>query len=172
MIRVKKSTVAPKRLSTHGYSDDSVSEAIINDQSGKCYLCERKLGTDYEVEHLTSQKGDESLINEWDNLFVACGYCNRKKSNSFDQICNPSMSNLEIEIVQGIDFARGKASFFPQCQTTAISKTIELLSRIFNGRCKLRKLREKRFWDEFIRKMNNFQEAVNQFLEKQDNIDV
>ena len=52
MIRVRKSSVAPAELAQKGYGADSVQAAILADQDDKCYLCERKRSTDFQVEHL------------------------------------------------------------------------------------------------------------------------
>jgi len=56
MIRVRKREVAPEELVTKGYMDDAVKRVILEDQNDKCYVCERKVTTDYQVEHLSSQK--------------------------------------------------------------------------------------------------------------------
>ena len=54
MIKVYKSEKTPDRLSEVGYNCDEVKQAILIDQHDKCYLCERKVTTDYEVEHFFS----------------------------------------------------------------------------------------------------------------------
>lgn len=52
MIKVYKSDKAPEKLAEAGYTCDEVKQAILNDQKDKCYLCERKVTTDYQVEHI------------------------------------------------------------------------------------------------------------------------
>lgn len=103
MIRVHKRKDAPSTLNLRGYKDDEVKKALLEDQHEKCYLCERKMTTDYEVEHLVSQKGDESKINEWNNLFVACNYCNDRKKNNYDDIPLPNGMDFEDIIQQDCD---------------------------------------------------------------------
>lgn len=52
MIKVYKSDKAPEKLAEAGYTCEEVKQAILNDQKDKCYLCERKVTTDYQVEHI------------------------------------------------------------------------------------------------------------------------
>ena len=52
MIKGYKSDKAPEKLAEAGYTCDEVKQAILNDQKDKCYLCERKVTTDYQVEHI------------------------------------------------------------------------------------------------------------------------
>ena len=46
----------------------------------------------------------------------------------------------------------------------AIQQTIELLNSIFNGKNAIRKVKEERFFEEFLSKMNNFEQAVYDYL--------
>ena len=96
MIRVHKSPQAPSSLlSTSNYDGEDVKRLLNEDQHSKCYICERHRVTDFEIEHYKSQKYYSDLIRVWDNLFMGCGYCNRKKSNKFDNILNPIDNNIE-----------------------------------------------------------------------------
>lgn len=149
MIQLCKREEAPTALAVKGYECDEVKEAILADQHDKCYLCERRLSTDYEVEHLVSRNGDESKTNEWHNLFIACGYCNARKSNNFDDIPSPDSLPIEDIISQSID-TKGKKAVFAYCGNDAsVARLIVLLERLYNGRSgKGRTLMEKRFWND------------------------
>lgn len=100
MIKVYKRPDEPSTLATKGYKDDEVKMAILEDQHDKCYLCERKMSTDYQVEHVVSQSGDEKKINEWGNLFMSCNYCNDRKKHLFDDIPLPNSLCFEELIDQ------------------------------------------------------------------------
>lgn len=170
MIRVRKSSVAPAELAQKGYGADSVQAAILADQDDKCYLCERKRSTDFQVEHLQSRDNCPEKENCWENLFVACGYCNQKKSNSFDDICNPSRTDVECEMSQKVDFSVNRVLFKVQKTNGSLNRTAALLSRLYNGtRPGLRTTREERFYKEFIQQMNVFQQAVLRYMEQGDN---
>lgn len=170
MIRVRKNLVGPTDLATKGYSCDAIRKAILDDQDGKCYLCERSLTTDFQVEHLQSQNNFLEQKDIWNNLFIACGYCNQKKSCNFDDICNPSKCNLEQEISQKVNFATNKAEFSIKVTDEAHQKTETLLRRLYNGtQPRMRNCREERFWNAFVQQINVFQAALNRYIEVGDN---
>ncbi len=105
MIRVYKSPNAPRSLSTtQAYNGEDVLRQLESDHYKKCYLCERSLSTDFQVEHLKSQKNHPDLRQDWNNLFWSCGYCNGKKGNDFNNLLDPSVVNIEEEIKQVLNF--------------------------------------------------------------------
>jgi hypothetical protein len=46
-----------------------------------CSYCEMKLNDSPQVEHVVAQDIDDSRALDWENLLLACGPCNRTKSN-------------------------------------------------------------------------------------------
>lgn len=71
MIRVYKHGVAPASLANaQKYNDEDVIRQLQADQHKKCYLCERILATDFQVEHLNSQANRPELVYDWNNLFL------------------------------------------------------------------------------------------------------
>lgn len=98
MIRVFKREKEPKTLNTtKAYDGDDVQKALRCDQHCKCYLCERKLSTDYVIDHFKCQEKHPELVREWSNLLFSCGYCNGRKSSTFDNLVNPITCNVEEE---------------------------------------------------------------------------
>lgn len=170
MIRVRKTQIEPAELRKEGYGCDAVCKAVMADQDEKCYLCERKLVTDFQVEHLKSQNNWPDEANEWENLFIACGYCNPKKSDSFDDICNPEKTDIELDLSHKVNFNENKAEFTTKVSDQAHHKTIALLQRLYNGvNPRMRKYREERFWNAFIQQINHFQDAIDRYMENGDN---
>lgn len=167
MIRVRKG-FEPKELAVSGYSADAVKTQLIADQDGKCYLCEREVGTDYEVEHLKSQHKHIELTNVWTNLFLACSYCNGRKSDDFDEILNPAKVNVEQLVVQRYDSKNETFVFEPaSSDVVGVAQTVKLLERLFNGqRPKMPTLKEARFRAEFRQAFNLFVSRINAYLEK------
>lgn len=167
MIKVFKKTTSPESLSVQKkYDSEEVKQQLIADHQGKCYLCERVLTTDFQVEHLHSQEHFPEEKYDWHNLFLSCSYCNGKKSNLFDNILNPAQEPIESLITQELDYLNKKA-VFKQAGTSAsteVQQTLSLLERIFNGTHKMRKTKEERFFEDFLSKMNAFQKAINNFL--------
>ena len=167
MIKEKKSTNAPTSLlATKLYNGDDVYAQLLEDQHEKCYICERKLVTDYEVEHFKSENNYPELVQEWTNLFLACGYCNRRKSDSFDDNINPLTTNVEKEISQRIDFGLNKAIFETSVADVQHNNTVRMLNLFYNGKGgkKLRKKKEERFFDYAKQKVIGFMKIVNDYL--------
>lgn len=114
MIRIKKTVCCPKSLlSKKKYDGEDVKKQILDDQNNKCYMCERILTTDFEIEHLRSKNNYPDLICDWNNLLISCKYCNDKKSDLFDEIPNPITNNIEEEIEQQLDFTNRKVLLIP-----------------------------------------------------------
>lgn len=165
MIRERKSENVPSSLlTTSQYDGEDVKAQLLEDLHEKCYICERKLGTDFEIEHFKSKNNYPELRQEWTNLFLACGYCNKKKSCSFDDNLYPLDTNIEDEIEQRIDFSRNKASFVTTINDVTHQNTVRMLHVFYNGKKKMRVIKEERFFDEAKQKMNRFLEKVNIFL--------
>lgn len=165
MIRVRKREDAPEELATKGYKDDAVKRTILEDQDDKCYICERKVTTDYQVEHLTSQKNDQEGVNEWENLYIACNYCNDKKKDSFDSIRHPDTYNVEDVITHSVDMENERVVFKTLSDEPEVFQTIKLLERMFNGtNAPTRVLMETRFYNKFKQSYNNFQSVIHDYL--------
>lgn len=165
MIRIAKSPNVPQSLiRTKAYDGEDVHQQLECDQHKKCYLCEKRLTTDFEVEHFKSQDNNSDLRQNWDNLFWSCTYCNPKKGNRFDDILNPTKVNIEDEIRQTIIFGEKKACFEPVKETEEHRNTCKLLLNIHNGTGRLRKIKEENFFEYMVEKMNNFYGLIDQYL--------
>ncbi len=166
MIKVKKSHDEPSSLNTTlRYDGEDVKEKLLTDQSEKCYLCERKRDTDFEIEHHKSIHNFPDLAQDWNNLYMGCGYCNRKKSDSFDNTLVPKDCNIEDEIEQTIDFFNKKAIFSSKVNDEQHAETIELLYRIYNGISQPRTTKEERFFEQALSVMNRFSDLVMKYQE-------
>lgn len=165
MIRVSKSSKPPRSLSeTNAYDGKDVLQQLESDQYKKCYLCERRLCADFQVEHHKSKNRNPHLRQNWDNLFWACGYCNNKKGDLFDNTLHPTTVNIEAEIKQSIDFPNKRAEFTATATTASHEETITLLSRIHNGTKNVRTKREENFFEYIISVVNDFQRLVVDYL--------
>jgi uncharacterized protein (TIGR02646 family) len=168
MIRIAKSTVAPPSLQGEGntrHDHPDVQKQLIEDHKSKCYLCERTRVTDFEIEHLRpSSKNDPELKTSWGNLFLSCGYCNKKKLHHFDNILNPSLHNIEEIILCNLATTKSVSFSSNELDNPQVAETIALLNRIFNGTGKIRAIREEQFYEYFLSRMNNFYFALNKYL--------
>lgn len=167
MIRVYKNPVAPPALAKKlSWNHDDVVAQLRKDQHCKCYLCERTLITDFQVDHLQSRNKFPNLSYEWDNLFLCCSYCNGKKSDHFDKILNPALTDIEELISQTMDFPNAKAVFTNlDAPSENTDETIILLCRIFNGTTGIRNIREQAFYDYAKSRITAFQTLLLSWLE-------
>lgn len=165
MIRVRKNPNIPfSLLTTTAHDGADVLQQLEDDHYKKCYLCERSLCTEFQVEHHKSQENYPHLKQDWNNLFWACGYCNGKKGKYFDNLLAPATTNIEHEIMQIIDFSQKKASFTPLIDTNAHNDTCKFLIRIHNGTNRLRTKREENFFEYVMGVVNDFYRLVYQYL--------
>lgn len=168
MIRIYKHPEPPQSLTKQtSWSDEDVVCQLKSDQEGKCYLCERKLVTDFQVEHHKSRTNYPDLTYRWANLFWCCGYCNGKKSANYDNLLNPVEENVEELIEQRFDFPDSQVIFMSSSASVPVpvESTIELLDKLFNGSSKLRKLREQQFYDYAKSRITSFQDIVLTWLD-------
>ena len=165
MIQLQKTTTAPASLANKKrYDGDDVKDLLAKDHYDKCYICERQRTTDFQIEHLHSQEHYPNERYNWENLFFACSYCNTKKSSHFDGIVNPTNEAIEEKIEQNLNYSENKADFITDDTSEAIQQTIALLNRIFNGKNRMRDFKEERFFEEFLSKMNKFEQAINDYF--------
>ena len=168
MIRVHKSDTVPESLSrTKAYDGEDVKIQLYADQLDKCYICERVRDTDTHIEHCVSRKGNAGLVQEWDNLFLSCSYCNGKKLNHFDNILNPAECNIEDEIQQAVTYLGGQVTFVftPMVVSDAHDETVRLLSLVHNGKDGVRKIKEKKFLNCVMSSINSFNKSVFKYLQ-------
>lgn len=167
MIRVyKHPDIPPELTSSRSLNSTPLLERLRRDHRCKCYLCERRRVTDFQVEHLRSRVNFPDLATTWNNLFWACSYCNGKKSGHFDNILHPVENDIETMITQRFDFPGTSVSFRPASGNSSpeTGATIRLLSNIFNGAGRLRTLREQAFYDYARGEINTFQRLVTGWL--------
>ena len=165
MIKVQKSPDVPSSLTTTtAYDGQDVISQLLVDQHDKCYICERNRDTDFEIEHHKSQTNYPDLVQEWDNLFMGCRYCNGKKSSDFDNMLNPKDCPIEEEIEQRIDFANKRALFVTNTHDAQHDETVRLLDRVFNGTKRVRSVKEERFIEQAISVVNKFLDLVVCYL--------
>lgn len=136
MIRVFKCEQGPTELTdSKSYNIPTVREQLKKDHHSKCYVCERHLVVEYEIDHLQSQKSYAELRTEWSNLLFICRYCNGKKGQR--EIISPLAYNIEELIEQRLSYDTQEAIFSPSSLGEAsgldFSSTIEYLSRIYNN---------------------------------------
>lgn len=165
MIRVHKRRKAPLSLKQkRSWRGQDVERALLDDQHGKCYLCERECVTDYQVDHLLCRAKRPDRTFTWGNLLLSCGYCNQKKGDNYDNILNPVTQEVEKLIRQEMDYAASRVNFTTVSANPRTGCTIRLLNSIFNGTQRLRTQREQRFYDYLLSRIAMFERLVAAWL--------
>ncbi len=62
---------------------------------GKCYICENRDITSWQIEHLRPHREEKNLKYDWDNLFLACAHCNNTKLAKYDPIIDCTKEDVE-----------------------------------------------------------------------------
>ncbi len=87
---------AKKKNST--YNTPEVNSALREMFHGKCYICENREITSYQIEHLIPHRGDKELKYDWKNLYLACAHCNNTKLDKYEPILDCTKDNIEEHI--------------------------------------------------------------------------
>lgn len=117
MVKIERSFPAPASLETESrkksggsYSEQDVIQRLKEDFHNKCYICEMKDLQDPEVEHLLPHKNGRypERMFDWNNLFWACGHCNKVKNQAkYDEgiidCCKQDPEELVSFRLQGTD---------------------------------------------------------------------
>lgn len=91
MVKIERSFPAPVSLEEEfrkelggSYSQPDVIRRLKADFHNKCYICEIKNLQDPEIEHLLPHKNGKyrERMFDWNNLFWACGHCNKVKNQA------------------------------------------------------------------------------------------
>ena len=77
------------------YNTPEVNAALREMFHGKCYICENKQITSYQIEHLVSHRGNADLKYDWNNLFLACAHCNNTKLDKYEPIIYCTKENVD-----------------------------------------------------------------------------
>ncbi|MBR5913628.1 MAG: hypothetical protein IK062_09360 [Selenomonadaceae bacterium] len=133
-------SLAKEKIKSSGkYNTDEVVAALQEIFYNKCYICENKNATEWEVEHLIPHGGNIDLKFDWENLFWSCGHCNHIKGKKFTPILNCT----ELEVDEIIAFR--KSGYFGKDEKlhfdkiidytddTEIQMTCSLLRRVYYG---------------------------------------
>lgn len=137
MIRLSKSPLQPEVSinSEADYRKGVILETLSEDCHNKCYICEDK-PTTIDVEHIVPHRSDPALKFDWNNLFLACGHCNRIKHTKYDNILNPTKCDPEEHIALSIDITdelADKVRVESLNTDDVTSSTSELLGLVYNG---------------------------------------
>ena len=138
---------------------------------GKCYICENRQITSYQIEHLIPHHGNMDLKYEWNNLFLACAHCNNTKLDKFDPIIDCTKENVEELIAfrkEGY-FGKDEKLIFDMLDfRIETQNTVQLLQEVYYGSTPQKKM-EATILRRFLRKeLSEFKEYVREYMEAED----
>ena len=153
------------------YNTPEVNAALREMFHGKCYICENKQITSYQIEHLVSHRGNADLKYDWNNLFLACAHCNNTKLDKYEPIIDCTKENVEALIAfrrTGYFGTDEKLLFEKLDDRIEVEKTIKLLQEVYYGSTPQKKM-ESTILRRMLRKeLSAFKEYVREYHEAED----
>lgn len=144
MVKIERSFPAPVSLESESrnpsggsYSKADVIRQLKEDFHNKCYICELADLQDPEVEHLLPHKNRAypERVFAWNNLFWACGHCNKvKNQQKYEEgildCCNRDPEEaISFRLQENEVIAKAKSSKDSEAVLTAM-----LVEEVFNLR--------------------------------------
>lgn len=150
------------------YNTPEVNSALWEIFHGKCYICENKQATSYQIEHLQSHQGNIDLKNDWNNLFLSCTHCNNTKLNKYEPILDCTKDNVDELIAfrkRGYFGTDEELEFEVLDLTQPILNTKRLLEEVYYGSTPQKKMEAKILRKVLRKELSKFKEYVREYLE-------
>ena len=150
------------------YNTFEVNSALNELFYGKCYICENKEGSSYQIEHLIPHKGDIDLKFDWNNLFWVCAHCNNVKLAKYDNILDCTKEDID----RIISFRR--KGYFGQPEELEFEalddreetlNTVALLKSVYYGETPQKKIEAKILRRKLRKEISKFKELVREYKE-------
>lgn len=156
------------RRSRRSYNTPEVCEALKEMFHEKCYICESKHVTSYNIEHLTPHQGNADYKYNWDNLFLSCSHCNNTKQSRHIPILDCSKVEVDRCIsFHFLDSLQNENEILIEALDEAIETqhTCELLMEVYYGRTPQKKLEARIIRRELRRQLLAFKADIREYLE-------
>lgn len=154
------------------YNTPEVNRALKEIFHGKCYICENKECTSFQIEHLIPHRGDTELKYDWNNLFWACSHCNNTKLGKYDPVIDCTKENVE-ELI-----AFRKEGYFGTEERLVfdllavgrkdVQNTKRLLEEVYYGTTSQKKMEAKILRKTLREELSKFKEYVREYQEAED----
>jgi len=153
------------------YNTSEVNAALEEMFHGKCYICENKQITSYQIEHLIPHRGNTELKYDWNNLFLSCAHCNNIKSDKFEPIIDCTKENVEKSIAfrrEGY-FGTDEKLIFDMLDSGIETKnTVKLLQEVYYGSTPQKRMEAKILRRTLRKELSEFKEYVREYKEAED----
>lgn len=159
------------KIRKSSYNTPEVNTALQEMFHGKCYICENKEITSYQIEHLNPYHKDIDLKYDWNNLFLSCAHCNNTKLNKYEPIIDCTKENVEESIAfrkRGY-FGTEEELIFDMLDLRDVTKnTQELLQEVYYGSTAQKKMEAKILRRILRKELSTFKEYVREYQEAED----
>lgn len=169
--------LAEAKLNNTTYNTPEVNEALHEIFYRKCYICENKQGSSYQIEHLRPHKKNNDLKYDWNNLFLSCAHCNNIKLGRYDNILDCTNEDVdEVIAFRKIGyFGREEMLQFEALDNREETKqTVALLECVFYGETPQKQFEAKILRKRLREEISRFKGLVRDFKEAEgeDKIDL
>lgn len=161
-------SLAAEKTKNGAYNTPEVNEALREMFHGKCYICENKQITSYQIEHLIPHQGNIELKYDWNNLFLSCAHCNNIKLDKFDPIIDCTKENVEELIAfrkTGYFGTDEKLCFDRMDSRIETVNTVKLLQEVYYGSTPQKKMEAKILRRILRKELSDFKEYVREYKE-------
>lgn len=171
--KAQKAIVSLQQAKLRGstYNTPEVNSALREMFHGKCYICENKKITSYQIEHLIPYRGDKDLKYDWNNLFLACAHCNNTKLAGYEPIVDCTREDVETLIAfrkKGYFGTEEELIFETLDSRESTINTANLLREVFYGSTPQKKMEAKILRKTLRKELSNFKEYVREYQEAED----
>lgn len=153
------------------YNTPQVNAALREMFHGKCYICENRDVTSYQIEHLKPHRGNADLKYDWNNLFLSCAHCNNTKRDKYDPIIDCTRENPEERI------AFRKKGYFGIAEELIFENldsgeetinTVKLLQEVYYGSTPQKQMEAKILRRTLRKELLVFKEYVREYQESEE----
>ena len=159
------------KIKKSSYNTPEVNAALREMFHGKCYICESKDITSYQIEHLYSYHKELNLKYDWNNLFLSCAHCNNTKLDKYEPIIDCTKENVEefIAFRKNGYFGTDEELVFEILDSREVTKnTQKLLREVYYGSTPQKKMEAKILRRILRKEISLFKEYVREYQEAED----
>lgn len=159
------------KASNTTYNTPEVNAALVEMFHGKCYICENKEASSFQIEHLRSHKRNVDLKYDWNNFFWSCAHCNNLKNVRYEPILDCSQVDVDLKVAfrkKGY-FGTDEAYEFVALENSIeVKNTVELLYASYYGNTPQKKLEAANIRRALRRSLSDFKNMIREYEEAEE----
>lgn len=161
-------SLADAKSKNASYNTPEVNAALVEMFHKKCYICENKIITSYQIEHLIPHRKDNELKYDWNNLFLSCAHCNNTKLGKYDPILDCTKENIDAVIAfrkEGYFGCDETLTFEALDERPETKNTVSLLNAVYYGNTPQKKMEATILRRNLRKDLSEFKEKVREYKE-------